>query len=222
MSTTERTEPISPKRVISFAKFFKNYMSVSTIVTAALPIPVTSFGLIPTFHAQTKLLSVYTSLFCFLILGFIFYIRHELARVMFPVFSQKARRVPQLNKFWRLSIGLLPLLLITGSVVAAFQYNDVLNLNATLILNNWTVPEVPPPTFSEVLEKAQLTDLQYGSRLMVLYLAIFMLAEAAFVLMAIKEYLQDLVGLEEMDLILLRSRTESGSERPKRVAEPTQ
>jgi hypothetical protein len=83
MSTTERTEPISPRRVISFAKFFKNYMSISTIVTAALPIPVTSFGLIPTFHAQTKLLSVYTSLFCFLILGFIFYIRHELARIMF-------------------------------------------------------------------------------------------------------------------------------------------
>src|SRR5215216_1911659 len=154
MSTTERNEPISPKRVISFAKFFKNYMSVSTIVTAALPIPVTSFHLIPTFHAQTKLLSVYTSLFCFLVLGFIFYIRHELARIMFPVFSQKARRIPQLNKFWRLCIGLLPLLLIAASVIAAFQYNDVLNLNATAIIKNWTVSTAPAPTFSEVLEKA--------------------------------------------------------------------
>jgi hypothetical protein len=89
-----------------------------------------------------------------------------------------------------------------------------LNLNATAILKNWTVPTGPAPTFGEVLEKAQLTDLQYGSRLMVLYLAIFMLAEAAFVLMAIKEYLQDLIGLEEMDLILLRDRTEVVSERP--------
>jgi hypothetical protein len=47
---------------------------------------------------------------------------------------------------------------------------------------------------------------------MVLYLAIFLLAEAAFVLMAIKEYLQDLIGLEEMDLILLRSPPEVASD----------
>ena len=208
MSMTERTEPISPKRVISFAKFFKDYMSVSTLITAALPIPVTAFNLIPTFHAQTRLLSVYTSLFCFLILGFIFYIRHELARIMFPAYFGKAKRAPRLNKLWRLGIGFLPLFLIAMSVVAAFQYNDVLNLNAAPIIKNWTAPTAPAPTFGEVLEKAQLTDLQYGSRLMVLYLAIFMLAEAAFVLMAIKEYLQDLIGLEEMDLILLRSRDE--------------
>jgi hypothetical protein len=211
MNTTERTEPISPKRVISFAKFFKNYMSVSTIVTAALPIPVTAFNLIPTFHVQTKLLSVYTSLFCFLILGFIFYIRHELARIMFPDFSQKAKRRPQLNKLWRLFISFLPLLLIASSIIAAFQYNDVLNLNVNAIIENGLLND-QMPTFTEVLERAQPTDLKYGSRLMVLYLAIFVLAEAAFVLMAIKEYLQDLIGLEEMDLILLRSPPEVASD----------
>jgi hypothetical protein len=211
MNTTERTEPISPKRVISFAKFFKNYMSVSTIVTAALPIPVTAFNLIPTFHVQTKLLSVYTSLFCFLILGFIFYIRHELARIMFPDFSQKAKRRPQLNKLWRLFISFLPLLLIASSIIAAFQYNDVLNLNVNAIIENGLLSD-QMPTFTEVLERAQPTDLKYGSRLMVLYLAIFVLAEAAFVLMAIKEYLQDLIGLEEMDLILLRSPPEVASD----------
>gem|GEM_PF-1447596 len=211
MNTTERTEPISPKRVISFAKFFKNYMSVSTIVTAALPIPITAFNLIPTFHVQTKLLSVYTSLFCFLILGFIFYIRHELARIMFPDFSQKAKRRPQLNKLWRLFISFLPLLLIASSIIAAFQYNDVLNLNVNAIIENGVLSD-QMPTFTEVLERAQPTDLKYGSRLMVLYLAIFVLAEAAFVLMAIKEYLQDLIGLEEMDLILLRSRPEVASD----------
>jgi len=186
-------------------------MSVSTIVTAALPIPITAFNLIPTFHVQTKLLSVYTSLFCFLILGFIFYIRHELARIMFPDFSQKAKRRPQLNKLWRLFISFLPLLLIASSIIAAFQYNDVLNLNVNAIIENGVLSD-QMPTFTEVLERAQPTDLKYGSRLMVLYLAIFVLAEAAFVLMAIKEYLQDLIGLEEMDLILLRSRPEVASD----------
>jgi len=76
--------PTEAKRVKTFATFFKSYMSVSSLVVASLPIPATSLHLIPTFGAQTKLLSVYTSLFCFLTLGFIFYSRHPLARLMFP------------------------------------------------------------------------------------------------------------------------------------------
>src|SRR5690348_6082893 len=84
MTNMKPTEPTNPKRVRSFAIFFKNYMSVSTLVVAALPVPVTSLGFIPTFAAQKNLLSVYTSLFCFLLLGFVFYVRHSFARTMFP------------------------------------------------------------------------------------------------------------------------------------------
>ena len=43
--------------------------------------------------------------------------------------------------------------------------------------------------------------------LMLYYVAIFLSAEAAFILMAIKEYLQDLVGLTETDVILGSFRT---------------
>jgi hypothetical protein len=46
---------------------------------------------------------------------------------------------------------------------------------------------------------------------MLFYIAIFTCAEAAFILMAIKEYLQDLVGLSELELI-------RGPEEPARVA----
>jgi len=66
MATPENAESVDPKRVRAFASFFKRYMSVSTLVVAALPIPVTALGAIPTFKAHTKLLSVYTPLFCFL------------------------------------------------------------------------------------------------------------------------------------------------------------
>jgi len=76
-------EPLEPRRVQTFAHFFKRYMTVSSVVTAALPIPVTAARLIPTFKAQIAILSTYTSLFCFLALGFIFYSRHQLARWMF-------------------------------------------------------------------------------------------------------------------------------------------
>jgi hypothetical protein len=66
--------PTQASRVIGFATFFKSYMSVWTLVVAALPIPVGLFKLIPSFEAQRSYLSVYTSLFCFLSLGFIFWL----------------------------------------------------------------------------------------------------------------------------------------------------
>jgi hypothetical protein len=236
MKTSEENEPVSPKRLITFAKFFKNYMSVSTIVVAALPIPVTAWELIPTFKAQTKLLSVYTPLFCFLVLGFIFYSRHELARMMFPDHFEKSHRRPGFNKAWRTLIGILPLLLIATSIFAAFQYNDVLNSNVKALHKerlskmNDTTPLEALNTLQagNILQTAELNQLPTGSRLMLLYLLIFITAEAAFVLMAIKEYLQDLAGLDEKSLMnlsrpqgfIIRDDIVPQSQQPSRDSEP--
>jgi hypothetical protein len=212
--------PTKPERVIAFANFFKRYMSVSSVVVASLPIPVTSLHLIPTFTAQTKLLSVYTSLFCFLTLGFIFYSRHQLARLMFPeyfdqevsltssgsdeenrMWIKRDNRRRMRRKIWREFIVGLPLLFIAASLVATFQYNDVLNLNVQKIALASIKPGAGLRDFRDILEHTDLMNIEYGSRLMILYIAIFVTAEAAFIMMAIKEYLQDIVGLTEMDLI---------------------
>ncbi len=226
------SEPTDPKRVRAFAEFFKRYMSISTLVIAALPIPVTSFSLIPTFAAQAKVFSVYTSLFCFLILGLIFYLRHQLARILFYEFFSNEdywttpmdRTAPAVRwrrnfrKFLKASlIGLIPLLLIASSVVCAFQYNDNLVGNVRAIeasLKEGGPRGVTGPitdadmkayndslTFDAILKNTELDNIPFGSRLMLLYILIFVTAEAAFVLMAIKEYLQDLVKLTEVDLI---------------------
>ena len=73
----ELTAQRAEARVRSFASFFKNYMGLSSIIVAALPIPVTRFDLIPIASADQKgYLSVYTSLFCFLMFAYIFYSRH--------------------------------------------------------------------------------------------------------------------------------------------------
>lgn len=61
-----------------------------------------------------------------------------------------------------------------------------------------------------VLEQArqhQIPDLEI---LMILYLGVFVSAGSAFILMAIREYLQDLVGLEEIDLIVGPATAETG------------
>src|SRR6266567_4563825 len=72
-----------PTRLEVFANFFKGYMSVSTVVAASIPIPVTNWKLIPIYAQQRGFLTVYASLFCFLLLAFVFSIRHRLARPMF-------------------------------------------------------------------------------------------------------------------------------------------
>src|SRR3712207_4472206 len=99
-------------RLEAFARFFKRYMGVSAFVTAALPIPVAATGLIATYSFQTTVLSTYTSLFCFLILAFIFYSRHKLARLMFPEFYRAGRR----RSLSSAAVRLLPLVLILGSL----------------------------------------------------------------------------------------------------------
>jgi len=47
MADTDRYDAPERKRVREFANFFKRYMSVSSVVAAALPVPVTAIGLIP-------------------------------------------------------------------------------------------------------------------------------------------------------------------------------
>src|SRR4051794_15378643 len=113
-----------PKRLQAFARFFKNYMSVSALITAALPIPVTSFQLIPTFHDQTEILSVYTSLFCFLLLGYIFFIRHFLAKLFFKHNVEnlsRAKRIIFKSQFFLLHS--LPLVFICLSLYSAIYYH---------------------------------------------------------------------------------------------------
>ena len=120
-SRTLESSPTQATRVRKFVGFFKNYMSVSSVVVAALPIPVTSLHFIKTYSAQTKMLSVYTSLFCFLILGFVFFSRHQLGRLMF------LRADNPSSKMASFLVGVLPLLLIVGTILMVFQYQNLLN-----------------------------------------------------------------------------------------------
>lgn len=213
MMKEKELQPDEPRRVRAFAHFFKRYMSLSSVIAAALPIPVTSFGLIPTFKAQTAVLSTYTPLFCFLLLGFVFYSRHQLARLMFPEYfgDQLAYSEITLGRRikirWHYFVALLPALLIMASIWCIFLYQEALN-DAILyardgiiksgIHGTETLAWVPS---SDVLLYADINMIGRAQFLMLYYLGIFITAETAFILMAIKEYLQDLIGLGEMDLI---------------------
>ena len=187
---SKQKPPTDPERVKAFALFFKRYMSISSIITAALPIPITALKFIPTHPSQTKVLSIYTSLFCFLVLAFIFYLRHNIARAMLDKFKGRGfRSIPKKIFYQIYSINSLPFYLICGSIVFLFAYHyyyDTLFQSGAYTRESAWEGSLPP---------------LYNLYLMGLYLGIFITAEAAFILMAIKEYIQDLLSVTDVEII---------------------
>jgi hypothetical protein len=216
----EVNQPPEPRRVKEFAEFFKRYMSISSVVAAALPIPVTAAGLIPTFAVQTSYLSTYTSMFCFLCLGFVFYTRHQLASRMFPQFltsnyaagvspsSERKRTLAAefidfgfkvLRNFaWiigKIFVPILPFLLILSSLYFALHYHEALGQAIRQLRGSGGI------SATQALKDTSLDAIPNSMALEMYYMGIFITAESAFILMAMKEYIQDLVGLADFTIL---------------------
>lgn len=171
-----------------FGKFFTGYMGTASLITAALPIPVASLNLIPTYASQTKFLNTYASLACFLVFAYIFYNRHSLARSMFHM--QGDHMSP---RAW---ISILPAIFIACSIASAITYHSVLGKSLDIL----SLAGAHVPT-AMLLAKIDYREIPDGQMLIALYLGMFVFAESAFVLMALREYLQDILGLDERTLI---------------------
>ena len=188
---TGSSEPQTPARLASFAKFFKAYMGTASVVTASLPIPVAALHLIPTYAAQEKFLSVYTSLFCFLMLAYLFYIRHWLGRLMFST-------RPDGHVVLRSFLAFVPLALILSSLGLVALYHYFL----TQSLQVFTQQGVMNRT-TDILKSVDYREIPYSLQLTACYLGMFLTAESAFILMALREYLQDVLHLLDGSLLRL-------------------
>jgi len=184
MEETKRAGPGKSMRIAVFANFFKGYMSVSTIVAASIPIPIATWKLIPIYSQQRGFLTVYASLFCFLLLAFVFSIRHRLA---VPMFSKG-----KMSSF----IAALPFILIVLTLASIMTYHAVLQQSIEQLRGLGL-----RFTTADLLNKVDATEIPYAVPLAACYLGIFIFAESAFVLMAIREYLQDLLQLDEIALL---------------------
>jgi hypothetical protein len=178
----------STQRIKKFGKFFTGYMGTASLVTAALPIPVAKLHLIPTYASQSKFLNTYASLICFLVFAFIFYIRHILARAMFHRTPEKVSA-----RWW---ITVLPFLCICASIACVIGYHTQLDASLSLIAAHGVL--APTQT---LLAQIDYREIPLAEQLTALYLGMFVFAESAFVLMAMREYLQEILGLEEQELI---------------------
>jgi hypothetical protein len=194
-------EPQEPVRFAAFAKFFKAYMGTASVVTASLPIPLAWFHLIPTYAAQEKFLSTYTSLFCFLMLAYLFYIRHALGRLMFYT-------KPDGHIRFRAFVSFVPLLLILASLTLVFLYHYYLQASLTVFSERGVMN-----TTTDLLKAADYREIPDSLQLTVCYLGMFLTAEAAFILMALREYLQDVLRIQDASLIRL-PRSRRGAQRP--------
>lgn len=195
--TTEAAE----QRLESFARFFKGYMSVSAVVAASVPIPVASLKLIPAYAQQRGFLTVYSSLLCFLLVAFVFSIRHGIGARIF--FSGRLRGL----------IAALPAIAIVCCIGCIGEYHWTLQKS----LETWMARGVIG-TSEQILSRADLREIPYSLPLTIEYLGIFVFAEAAFVMMAMREYLQEELHLEERALMepgkKRRRRPSAAGERP--------
>ena len=184
MADSVRPAGPAQTRLAVFANFFKSYMSASTLVAASIPIPVASWKLIPIYSQQRGFLTVYASLFCFLLVAFVFSIRHRLA---VPMFSRS--RAGTL-------IAALPLVFMLSTLACIVAYHGLMQQSIGELRERGLVFST-----TDLLEKVDMTEIPHAVALAACYLGIFIFAEAAFVLMAIREYLQDLLQLEETALL---------------------
>jgi hypothetical protein len=184
--------PTDPRRLRTFATFFKNYMSVSAVIAATAPIPVAGFELIPQFDSLRKLTTTLSSLLAFLALAYIFLNRASLGRTWFGLYllkgdTGKIRRYPFL--FLR-KVGLLPVVLILLSLTSLVLYLSVLQSN----LRGLSSPQI-------ALQQAYWTEIPNSVALMLGLIGFFVMAEAAFIVMALREYTPDLLGIGDRELI---------------------
>jgi hypothetical protein len=204
--------PVVPTPIAAFAKHFKGYMAGLAVIAASMPVVTALTHALEVFKDDRLKLSILTSLFCFLVLGYVFYERHALARWMFPEFTvtpkaisstpskgllsplmESHRRVLYLK---RAAMTLLPLFLIVAAAAFGWTY---LNRIDSAIVQLGAITG-PPETREGILDKSYVIT-PYSGATRISYVLMFVFAEAAFILMATREYIQDLLGVSDYEVM---------------------
>jgi hypothetical protein len=180
MATDIRTAQES--RLSIFANVFKSYMGVMPIVTAAVAPLLTALNVLPTYESQRKPLATMAGVLGFLLLAWIFYVRRTIA-------------LGSIKRGFRWLFNLLPLVLIFGSVGCYIAYANVLETSVGMISK-----ANPAITRAQALANASQNMAIPGSvELQLFYLGMFLCAEGAFVMMALRDYCNDVRHISEYD-----------------------
>ena len=260
---SERTEMMSersPER--SYAGPARTMLALCALVVALLPVPVTLLQLLPTYRTQGRFLSFYAPTICLLVLGYLFYVRDSLARLMFADLAEPLpERDPYYREPFRLSMRrvlvqvrrwsliVLPVVLVGISFYCVTEYAtrfaqsvEIASDPSRQYLNSEQIGAgsragtgLPRPTdpavinappaaqvkpFDQsplalarlrqhVLDTTGIDEVPLFGELTMLYIGVFVSALAALIVMGLKEYAMEAMGVTEEDLVLGR---ESGDE----------
>jgi hypothetical protein len=162
-------------------------MSVMPIVTAALAPILTFLKAIPMYESERTTLATLSGILGFLLLAWLFYVRRTIA-------------LGSLVRGFRFLINMTPFLLIVGTLAAYLGYSQLLQRSLDSALDQakkgqWTYTDadraVEYKTRSDVLHHWTDRSIPSAVPLQLLYLLIFLAPECAFVLMALREYIND-------------------------------
>lgn len=192
-SSSLTTQTTTQNRLRVFAGAFKGYMGVMPVVTAALAPLLTFLKAIPMYESQRTTLATLSGVLGFLTLAWLFYVRRTIA-------------LGSLIRGFRFLINIIPFLLIVGTVACFIGYFQILGQSTGTALesadkNQWNIEEgksSPFKTGSDVLKHWDDRPIPQSTSLELLYLAIFLCPECAFVLMALREYINDTRGVSEI------------------------
>jgi len=169
-------------RLSIFANVFKSYMGIMPVVTAALAPLLTALNVLPTYELQRKPLATLAGVLGFLLLAWIFYVRRTIA-------------LGSITHGFRWIFNFLPLVLILGSIGCYVAYANTLDASLGIISK-----ANPAMTRAQALGNAsQDLAIPDSVELQLLYLGMFLCAEGAFVMMALRDYCNDVRHISEYD-----------------------
>ncbi len=179
------SDRLSSRATPTFTSPLKHYTGVWCLFVATLPVLVTQFGLIPVYESQRSLLPAYASFFCLLALAFVFSQRHRMARVMFaPRLLWTADDSALSTVRARPSINAALAAMILGALACTAVYLWAFEIGRP----SPTFPRLPPTSMNAVL-------------LALSFITLFLLASAAFAVVAVREHIQHVLGLTDAEVI---------------------
>ncbi len=219
-SSLATAQATTQNRLRVFAAAFKGYMGVMPVVTAALAPVLTFLNAIPTYESQRTTLGTFSGVLGFLTLAWLFYVRRTIA-------------LGSLVRGWRFLINIIPFLLIVATVASFIGYFQVLGKSTATAMelagkNHWKYvekdksAELEFKTASDVLRHWDDHPIQRPTSLELLYLSIFLCPECAFVLMALREYINDTCGVSELEWMFGKQDAASLEAKQKRIQERIQ
>jgi hypothetical protein len=211
-------ETATQNRLSIFANAFKGYMGTMPVVAAALAPLLTFLKAIPMYESQKSILATLSGVLGFLLLAWLFYVRRTIA-------------LGSLIRGFRSLINMTPFLLIVGTLAAFIGYFQILGASTATSLElatkqHWTYlannKALDFETGSDVLKHWDDRPISRSTALELLYLSIFLSAESAFVVMALREYINDTRQVSELEWMFGKQDAPALAEIQKRIQDRLQ